>query len=511
MKKVLLDTNIIIHREAPRILNPEVCSLFRWLKRGNYIGYIHPITIGEIQKNANSTTVDVMLKKLESYERLHFVSDLHNSVLRISEKFDHTSNDRNDTVLLNEVFVGRVDFLITEDQRMHRKAEALEIQDRVFDIESFLEKIRAENPDFNDYKVLGVRKKLFGEIALADPFFDSFRRDYKGFDKWFRAKADEPAFITMDGGKILSFLFLKVEGRDEDYSNIYPAFFPKKRLKIGTFKVISNGIRLGERFLKIIFDHAIKFHVDEIYVTVFNKTDDQRRLINLLLDWGFEYHGTKTTVSGKEEVYVRDFRPNFNLQDPKKTFPFISSKGNIFLVPIRPEYHTELLPDSRLTTESPANFIENKPYRNAIQKVYISRSITRNVHCGDVLIFYRTKVPGQSAKYSSVITTIGIAEGMIDQIANEKEFILKCRKRSVFSDEDLSKEWNYNPRSRPFIINFLYTISFPLGCRINREKLLKLGILTGEKDEMRGLKPITQEQFRIILRESRTDESLIVN
>ena len=491
MKKVLLDTNIIIHREAPRVLNPNVCSLFRWFRRGNYTGYIHPITVDEIRKNSNSASADAMLKKLESYEQLHFATPLHDEVRKISEKIDRNSNDRNDTILLNEVFAGRVDFLITEDKQIHRKAEFLGIQDRVFEIESFLAKIEAENPDFNDYKVLGVRKKLFGEIALADPFFDSF--------------------ITMDGGKILSFLFLKVEGRDEDYSNIYPAFFPKKRLKIGTFKVISNGIRLGERFLKIIFDHAIKFHVDEIYVTVFNKTDDQRRLINLLLDWGFEYHGTKTTVSGKEEVYVRDFRPNFNLQDPKKTFPFISSKGNIFLVPIRPEYHTELLPDSMLTTESPANFIENKPYRNAIQKVYISRSITRNVHCGDVLIFYRTKVPGQSAKYSSVITTIGIAEGMIDQIANEKEFILKCRKRSVFSDEDLSKEWNYNPRFRPFIINFLYTVSFPLGCRINREKLLKLGILTGEKDEMRGLKPITQEQFRIILRESRTDESLIVN
>ena len=44
------------------------------------------------------------------------------------------------------------------------------------------------------------------------------------------------------------------------------------------------------------------------------------------------------------------------------------------LVPIYPPYHTELLPDSILNTESPADFIEQEPHRNAIRKVYVSRS-----------------------------------------------------------------------------------------------------------------------------------------
>lgn len=511
MKKVLLDTNIIIHREATRILNQDIGILFKWLERGGYRKYVHPVTIQEIQKNSNTSSSEVILKKMESYEHIKIISPLKPAVEKVSKIFDSTVNDCNDTILLNEVFVGRVDFLITEDNKIHQKAEALGIGEKVFKIDSFLEKILSENPSFIDYKVLSVQKKLFGEINSMDPFFDSFREDYQEFNSWFQRKADETAFITQSAGKILSFLFLKVENRDEDYGNIYPAFFPKKRLKVGTFKVIDNGIRLGERFLKIIFDHALKFHVEEIYVTTFNRTEEQHRLVNLLKEWGFEYHGTKTTANGREEVYIRDFTPKFNVENPKLTFPFLSRRTNIFMVPIWPDYHTELLPDSILTTESPYDFVENQPHRNAISKAYISRSITRNVNRGDTLVFYRTAAKDRSAYYSSVITTLAIAEGVVDNIRGEEDFLLKCRKRSIFSDEELKGWWNFKPQYRPFIINFLYTHSFPTGHRINREKLLKLGILSGMENEMRGLKQISHDQFQLILRESRTDESLIVD
>jgi hypothetical protein len=35
--KALLDTNIIIHREASRIVNPDIGTLFKWLDKGKYI------------------------------------------------------------------------------------------------------------------------------------------------------------------------------------------------------------------------------------------------------------------------------------------------------------------------------------------------------------------------------------------------------------------------------------------------------------------------------------------
>ena len=509
--KVLLDTNIVIHREANRILNKDIGVLFRWLDKGKYIKCVHPVTIEEINKNSNKQTVDTFRVKLESYEVLKTISPLKPEVKEISQKFDVNTNDKNDTLLLNEIFCERIDFLITEDRKIHKKAELLGISDRVYRIDEFLEKVLSENPNFVDYKVLSVTKKYFGEININDPFFDSFKEDYEDFEKWFLKKSDEIAYVTIHNGHILSFLYLKVEDRDENYSDITPVFNPKKRLKIGTFKVISNGVRLGERFLKIIFDNALQFNVDEIYVTIFNKREEQKRLILLLEDWGFKYYGYKRSVSGQELVYVRDFTPRFNNNNPKLTYPYISKNTNIFMIPIYPDYHTELLPDSILTTESPNEFVENQPHRNAISKVYISRSITRDIKKGDVIIFYRTAPYNRAAYYTSVITTIALCEGIIEDIRDENDFILKCRKRSIFDDKGLREFWNYNPNFRPFIINFLYIYSFATGKRLNRQKLLDLGILTGEKNEIRGLKKITREQFEIIIKETETNESIIVD
>ena len=57
--------------------------------------------------------------------------------------------------------------------------------------------------------------------------------------------------------------------RDRDYLKVQPKLTPKRRLKVGTFKIERTGFRLGERFLKIIFDNAKKHGVEEIYVTLF--------------------------------------------------------------------------------------------------------------------------------------------------------------------------------------------------------------------------------------------------
>ena len=240
----------------------------------------------------------------------------------------------------------------------------------------------------------------------------------------------------LDSGQTLAFLYVKKEDENEDYSDISPVFPRKKRLKIGTFKVELNGYKLGERFLKIIFDNALKQKVDEIYVTIFNKRPEEERLISLFLEWGFKYWGTKKSSSGEEQVYVRDFGKSFNVSNPKFTFPYFSLNSNVYLVPIIPEYHTNLLPDSILRTELPDNFVENETFRNALSKVYVSKSFVRNLNCGDILVFYRT-----GGYHISVITTIGIVESVISDIKDEREFISLCRKRSVFNDEELIRQW----------------------------------------------------------------------
>lgn len=500
--KALLDTNIIIHREANKIVSQDIGILYRWLDRGQYIKCIHSATIAEVKKNPNKETVDLFLVKLESYEVIDIPSPLQDEVKNVSDQFDTTDNDIVDTVLLNEVFVGRVDILITEDKKIHKKALELGIQDKVFTIDSFLEKTFAEHPELVNYKVLNVQKLKFGKIDLNDTFFDSLKEDYVGFDKWFIKKYDEEAYITINSnnGMLLSFLYLKVEDENENYSNINPQFSSKRRLKIGTFKVISNGFRLGERFMKIIFDNALKNHVQEIYVTVYDKRPEQRRLIDLVEQWGFVLWGTK---GEGELVYVRDFSPQFNIENLKSCFPYISKGRNVYVVPIYPEYHTELLPDSILNTESPEEFIEDFPHRNCINKVYVSRAMEPYPNIGDILVFYRT-----GGYYKGVVTTIGEVLEVKSDFPNENDFILYCRKKSVYPEKALRDMWRYSTR-KPFVVNFLYTYSFPH--RINMKELIDLKVLLGVNDAPRGFKPITKEQFEIILKETRSDESFIID
>lgn len=499
--KALLDTNIIIHREANKIVSQDIGILYRWLDRGLYIKCIHSATIEEVKKNPCKETVDLFLVKLESYEIIDIPSPLQDEVKTVSRHFDTTENDKVDTILLNEIFVERVDILITEDKKIHRKAKELGIKDKVFTIDSFLEKTFAEHPELINYKVLNVQKLKFGKIDLNDTFFDTLKEDYLGFDKWFIRKYDEEAYITINSnnGMLLSFLYLKVEDENENYSNINPQFSAKRRLKVGTFKVISNGFRLGERFVKIIFDNALKNQVQEIYVTIYNKRPEQRKLIELLEQWGFVLWGKK----GEELVYVRDFSPKFDINNLKCCFPYISKEKNVYIVPIYPEYHTELLPDSILNTESPEEFIEDFPHRNCINKVYVSRAMEPYPSIGDILVFYRT-----GGYYKSVITTIGEVVEVKADFQDENDFILYCRKKSVYPELALREMWRYSTR-KPFVVNFLYTYSFPH--RINMKELIDLKVLQGVNDAPRGFKLITKEQFEIILKETRSDESFIIN
>ena len=298
--KVLLDTNIVIHRATDKVTNQNIGILFKWLDKLHMTKCVHPLTLDELKKHANQQVVKSISIKLDNYHTLQTTAPIKGEVQKVSEKFDSKPNDLEDTKLLNEVFENRVDILITEDKKIRLKAKYLNLSDRVFGIDGFLEMVISENPSLIDYSILSVKKEYFGNIKLEDNFFDSFRNDYKGFDKWYNGKAgdNEMAYVCYEAEEIKAFLYMKVEDEKESYSQISPTFIPKKRLKIGTFKVVSTGLRIGERFLKIVFDNARQFKVDEIYVTIFDGRPELLSLIQLLEKYGFEDYGTKTTSSG---------------------------------------------------------------------------------------------------------------------------------------------------------------------------------------------------------------------
>src|SRR6266850_794772 len=108
--RALLDTNILIHREAA----------------------VHPGSVAEISRHEDERVRTAFKAKLASYNLIQNPSPIDPEVARVGRELDVTDNDRLDTLLLNERYTGRVDILLTEDRGIARKAARLGLADKTF-------------------------------------------------------------------------------------------------------------------------------------------------------------------------------------------------------------------------------------------------------------------------------------------------------------------------------------------------------------------------------------------
>lgn len=483
--RALLDTNIVIYREDRRVSNESIGNLFYWLDKLEYKKIVSQLTIQEIEKHQVEEVKKVFAVKLQSYEVMKTVASPTSEFLEIVKDYPKKSNDGIDDILLFDVYSGRVDILITEDRKMIEKSIKLKISDRVFSINRFISLATSLKPENVRYKILSVKSSFFGNLNINDVFFDSFRQFYLGFDRWFAKKCDSPVYVCQNENRILGILYIKVEDENCDYSDIEPRFTKAKRLKVGTFKVESTGFRLGERFLKIIFDNGIEQNVSEIYVTLFKDRPELEALIDLLIRWGFQEHGTKTSESGIETVFIKKMKTYDEKQSAKENFPNIKHDVRKFILPILPQYHTDLFPDSILRTENEIDFIENKAYRFALQKNYICWADTSQVHSGDIVLIYRMKSANIPAIYSSVITSITIIDKVENNFDSISQLLETCQNRTVFTVEQLTHFWNTSGK-KISLVKLLFVKS--LNQKVNLGKIYEIGLF----DFPNGPRPFTE-------------------
>ena len=131
---------------------------------------IHPYSIAELRKYRNPQMQSLYDAKIDAYTEMRCIAPQTAEFTALLSDTPKTANDQIDNQLLCELYCKRADILITEDRRMRLKADRLGLSERVFTINSFIEKCTNENPDLIDYKVLAVKKELFGNIDVADPF-----------------------------------------------------------------------------------------------------------------------------------------------------------------------------------------------------------------------------------------------------------------------------------------------------------------------------------------------------
>ncbi|ACY13550.1 acetyltransferase [Haliangium ochraceum] len=340
-----------------------------------------------------------------------------------------------------------------------------------------------------------------GSVPVSDRFFDTLRDDYPGFDDWLQRKAGEPAYLARrDDGGLDGFLYLKRE--DGPVIDVQPALPAAKRLKVGTFKVNPHGTRLGERFLKKVFDHAIAQDVDEIYVTVFSK---HAKLIEIFERYGFTKVAEKSGPGGTENVLARSLRRLSG--DVVRDYPLINVENRKFMLGIYPNWHTRLLPDSKLHNESP-DVVKDVSHTNSIHKVYLTAMRgTESLRRGDVLVIYRTGDNAAPARFRSVATSICTVEEVrdISTFPTVTALLEYCAPYSVFEDAELKKFWD--TRKYPNLIRFAYNAA--LKKRLTRGELIEHNAI--DESAYAGFMRLTEAGFKVILERGGIDAGLIIH
>lgn len=345
-----------------------------------------------------------------------------------------------------------------------------------------------------------IKLVAFSKLNLNDPFFDSLRRDYIGFNDWFERKASSGAkahVLFKSNGLLQAFLYLKLETEEDPTVN---PILPKcRKLKVGTFKVNAHKTSLGQRFINIIVQILIQYSFDLVYVTFYPK---QEALKKLFKQYGFEKWGIK----GKEEVYYKDLKVK---NDIFKDFPRINKNNRVkkFLLGIYPKYHTELFPDSQLCNEKDFQR-KDVSFSNTINKCYLAgmRGMTE-IKPNDLVVIYRTnKGQNGSAFYRSVVTSVCtvIDTRNINSFNDFDDFKKYIGYGTIFSDLELRNF--YESQRYPYIIRMLY--NFPLKKRITNGDLQEE---IGFNPRYWGCAELDDKSFDKILKYGEVNENFIIN
>lgn len=390
------------------------------------------------------------------------------SNVSVKPAFDGIPSDQND--ILDSYFLGAVegmqtdqietlyslysrkhDYLITNDAKLLSCCKAMFCNNRLISLDQAQSLLDRSFAPIR-YDVLKVVNKKFGELDINDPFFGSLKDDYPEFSKWFAKKSGSDAYVFLDeSGKLRAFLYLKVEGRDEDYSDINPVLPPARRMKVGTFKIDSgdNHFRLSERFFKAIFDNALQEAVDEVYVTLFEgRKDTVDALKDNLLKWGFRRWGTKTDG---EALYVKDLRGYNSKKTPKENFPLFQDGSSLYWLPILSHYHDLLFPDSIPEGISKEGLDSNLGSLYALEKIYLTKASWPSVPSGSRILIYRMGEEWPK-RYTSLVT----GEGILNWIKTAKsldELKELCKNKSVFTDDEITDCWI---KGRTVVVSVLY-------------------------------------------------------
>lgn len=351
------------------------------------------------------------------------------------------SNDDVDQLLLAAVVGNAAEYLVTEDDGIHRRARRMGVEDRVLRLSDAILMLSALHADLPDPPP-SVRAVKTHELNIEDSIFDGLKEDYghDTFVAWFEkcARTQRDALVVEGDGDHAGIVILKPEPTGEHG-------LPGPQLKVCTFKVADayNGQKYGELLLKAILDRAHREQHVGLFVTVLDK---QVALIALLEDFGFRaMPGVLTDVG--ELVYEKPLVPSaaeepdsmdaldFHVRYGPPTLRVLGQTCHA--IPIEPRWHRILFPDAeREPAEEDALFpategLTTQPFGNALRKAYLCNAPSRLLQPGDPLLFYRSQD-------ERAVFVVGVVEATL-RTHDPSEIAATVGRRTVYSLPEIER------------------------------------------------------------------------
>lgn len=432
--KFLLDTNVFIPLEPTSTFDVEISTepttkLSQVATEQGHQLYIHPLLFNEISEDQDADRAKLRKILARKYPALIDPPCPPPELVAVIGEPEKGTNDWIDNQLLGALYLNTVDFLITEDKGIHKKAKRVGLSDRTVSIQEAISIII----DFSDKSSAPpplVESTVAYSLNFNDPIFNSLREDYPGFDNWSKKCSLEHRqswLVYGQSNRIGGVCIVKKE-------KFPPPGCYGKVLKLCTFKVSDNfnGFRFGELLLKAVFEFGWKNHFDWIYFTVFKK---HQRLIQFFEDFGFNALSIQSELG--ELIFAKRMQPDstsmavmspldYNIQfGPCHIHP---KTPNWFIVPIKQKYSNILFPEA---VDQTLLFPNKAPFGNSIRKAYLCKSPKRTIPSGALLLFYRT---GRA----NGLVSIGVTESS-NRASDPVEIARYVGKRTVYSLDEIEE------------------------------------------------------------------------
>ncbi|MHA1410499.1 MAG: EVE domain-containing protein [Candidatus Odinarchaeia archaeon] len=497
--KVLLDTNIFIDRENNQVIPIQIQELLRLINKSEAQILIHPLSIEEINSDHDEERKRIVSTKINTYAVLESPPQIYNDPEFYQKVgFLRKSNDQVDATLLYAVYRDAVNFLITEDKKLKSKSNRVNLEDRVLSCEEAIDLFGRAFQELPLTSPPAIKLDYCYNYSIDDPFFDSLRDDYPEFNEWYQRICQDHrkcwAHRTENGtlGAILIF-------KEENEEIIANPIIPKKpRLKISTLKAVTQGVKIGELFIKLSCRYAIEKNLEEIYLTVY--TEKQPQLVSLIEEYGFEEVSLK---ENGESIFLKKMLVESTPRDlsiidlSKKYYPSFYDGNSVkkFIIPIRPEYHYGLFTSTTRQTLLTEHFGEFISEGNTIKKAYLCGSGIKKMRSGDLVLFY------QSQKVKA-ITAIGVVENVRTRLVDPDKIFQYVSRRTVYTYEEIKEM-----AKKPTLV-ILFRLHFMFKTPIHYNFLKSNSILKGPPQT---ITEISNANYALIKMKGELDERFTIH